>query len=80
MIVLGILVMLFAPYFVGACITSILRGRNAGHVNVYVTGLLSLFVFFFGFLLIALKLDFELVELERYYFSFRSLFIHIAKV
>ncbi len=72
MIVLGIFVLLLAPFFTGALITTIFRERKAGHVIVYVTGLLSLFVFFLGFLLAALKLDFDLKRLERYYFSFIS--------
>lgn len=80
MIVLGILVMLFAPYFVGACMITIFRERNAGHVNVYVTGLLSLFVFFLGFLMLALKLDLGIARLERYYFSFISILCLIGAI
>lgn len=65
MAVLGIVWIVFVPYFLGALILGILRERKAGNLERFVTGFLSLFMFFFFCLLVTVKFDLGLEMLGR---------------
>lgn len=68
--ILGIVLLLIVPYLVGAVITEDLREKTVSHLYVYVTGFLSLFVVLLLCLLVALKKDYNLSELEKCYFMY----------
>lgn len=64
MIFVGIIVLIAVPYLCGTLETMVLRERNAGHLNIYVTGLLSLFAYFLFSILVSLKLDFTFEKMR----------------
>lgn len=67
MAVAGILLFVISPLLAGALITFILREKNAGMLETYLAGFLSLFAFFLACILVALKLDMPLSGLAKIY-------------
>ena len=65
--VLGILFILIVPYSIGTMETWILGEKNAGMLNSYLTGFLSLFAVLGIVLLAVLKLDLDLDALTKIY-------------
>ncbi len=62
---LGLLFILTVPYFIGTMETWLLREKNAGMLNAYLTGFLSLFAVLGASVLASLRLDLDLTGLTR---------------
>lgn len=65
MAVLGIVWLILVPYFLGALILGVLRERKTGNLERFVTGFLSLFMFFYFCLLVTVKFDVQFLTFQK---------------